>query len=215
MIALGWVVSIFQRGAASMKRMQRGSRRREPEIVDPGSRGAATDAPAAPGAIEFRVEGVHFAYPRARDRRCSGGSTSPIRAGETVAIVGRTGLAARPRLVNLVPRLYDPTAGPGAPRRRGPAGDPPGAAARRRSATCPRRPSSSAAPCARTSPWAAPRPPIEEIRADGRPGAPRRGRGRLPPGLRHHGRRARGHPLRRARSSAPPSPGRCCATRRS
>lgn len=109
MIALGWVVSIFQRGAASMKRMLE-VMETPPDIVDPGPGEAEPDAPAASGGVELRFEGVHFAYRSRPDTPVLRGIDLTIRAGETVAVVGRTG-SGKTSLVNLVPRIYDPTEG--------------------------------------------------------------------------------------------------------
>jgi subfamily B ATP-binding cassette protein MsbA len=71
------------------------------EIVEkPG----ATDLP--PFSKEIRYERVSFGYseePVLRD------ATLTIRRGETLAIVGPSG-AGKTTLVNLLPRLYDPTA---------------------------------------------------------------------------------------------------------
>ncbi len=114
MIALGWVVSIFQRGAASMKRMS-AVLDAEPDIVNPaGAGGPAPDGggnggrPAIRGEIVFR--GVRFAYASRPDTVVLDGIDLTIRAGETLAVVGRTG-SGKTTLVNLVPRIIDPTSG--------------------------------------------------------------------------------------------------------
>ena len=57
--------------------------------------------------IEFRD--VHFAYEGA-DLATLSGVSFAVRAGQTLAIVGRSG-AGKTTLVNLVPRFYDPTRG--------------------------------------------------------------------------------------------------------
>jgi subfamily B ATP-binding cassette protein MsbA len=75
---------------------------RESEITE---KAGAADLPAFADAI--RYENVSFAYgeePVLRD------VTLTIRRGETVAIVGPSG-AGKTTLVNLLPRLYDPTSG--------------------------------------------------------------------------------------------------------
>jgi ATP-binding cassette subfamily B protein len=110
MIAFGWVVNIYQRGAASMKRLavilDAG-----PEIVDGPDRSVAE----LRGRIEFR--GVSFRYEGASGNGNGGGSGEvltdidlTIEPGETVAFVGRTG-SGKTTLTRLVPRLYDVTEG--------------------------------------------------------------------------------------------------------
>jgi ATP-binding cassette subfamily B protein len=97
MIAFGWVVNIYQRGAASMKRLA--------VILDETP--DLTDAPDArtdvdlTGRIEFR--GVHFRYNAAP---VLSDIDLVIEPGKTVAVVGRTG-SGKSTLVSLVPRLYD------------------------------------------------------------------------------------------------------------
>ena len=59
------------------------------------------------GAIEF--QGITLAYPSS-DRKVLAGLTVSIRPGETVAFVGPSG-GGKTSLVNLVPRLYEPTEG--------------------------------------------------------------------------------------------------------
>lgn len=103
MIALGWVVNLYQRGAASMGRINR-ILDTEPRVSSP-SDPVTLDAPSG----ELRFEGVSFAYP---------GTSRPVLedvdftapAGATVAIVGPTG-SGKSTLVSLIPRLYDPTEG--------------------------------------------------------------------------------------------------------
>jgi ATP-binding cassette subfamily B protein len=103
MIALGWVVSLFQRAAASMGRLNTVLRAR-PQVELPQRRASLE---AARGAVEFRD--VSFAYP-GTDRRVLEGISFGARAGETVAIVGPTG-SGKSTLVALLARLYDPTEG--------------------------------------------------------------------------------------------------------
>jgi ATP-binding cassette subfamily B protein len=103
MIALGWVVNLFQRGAASMGRVSR--------ILE--TRPALQDAPdaAAPrqvrGEIEFRD--VTFRYP-GTEREVLRGVSFHVPPGATVAIVGPTG-SGKSTVVSLLARLYDPTEG--------------------------------------------------------------------------------------------------------
>jgi ATP-binding cassette subfamily B multidrug efflux pump len=103
MIALGWVVTLFQRGAASMGRLNR--------IFEAKSTLLTTARPApferARGAVEFR--GVTFAYPGS-DRHVLEEVDFSVAPGETVAIVGPTG-SGKSTLIALLARLYDPSSG--------------------------------------------------------------------------------------------------------
>src|SRR5207244_13200730 len=99
LIAIGYVVNLYQRGSASWKRMQSISTI-EPAIADKPN---VTDQPAITGRIEFRD--LTFRYhpssdPVLRDINLT------IQAGETVAFVGRTG-SGKSTLANLVPRILD------------------------------------------------------------------------------------------------------------
>jgi ATP-binding cassette subfamily B protein/subfamily B ATP-binding cassette protein MsbA len=62
---------------------------------------------AAPIAV-LKMENIHFAYPSGS--RVIRGIDLELRAGETVAIIGPNG-CGKSTLVNLIPRLYDPTQG--------------------------------------------------------------------------------------------------------
>jgi len=103
LIALGWVTNLFQRGAASMGRLN------ELMEVPPAIRDAAepTPLPNVRGEIEF--EGVHFRYPGTETFVLRDISFS-IRPGQTIAIVGATA-SGKSTLVRLIPRLYDVTDG--------------------------------------------------------------------------------------------------------
>ncbi|WP_298758865.1 ABC transporter ATP-binding protein [uncultured Nocardioides sp.] len=72
-------------------------RSREPHLLDPARRG------------HVDLESVTFAYPGAEAPVLSGLSLS-ARPGQVVAVIGSTG-AGKSTLVNLVPRLFDATAG--------------------------------------------------------------------------------------------------------
>lgn len=104
MIALGWVVNLFQRGAASMGRLNR-VMQAEPEIAD---RPDAIRKFSPRGELEFRD--VWFEYPGRPGQPALRGLNLKIPAGATVAVVGRTG-SGKSTLMHLVPRLYDPTRG--------------------------------------------------------------------------------------------------------
>lgn len=97
MMSLGWVINIFQRGSASLKRINV-LMETEPEIKD------APDAEvpeSIAGSITFN--NVSFSY---NGKKVLHNIDLDIRPGETVAIVGPTG-SGKSSLLQLVPRLYD------------------------------------------------------------------------------------------------------------
>jgi ATP-binding cassette subfamily B multidrug efflux pump len=123
-IALGWVINLFQRGTASMVRIQE-MFEQKPEVADvsvvhgdgarspalAGARspssadgdGAGSTASAVPirGELEFRH--LSFSYngtPVLKDINLK------IPAGSSLAIVGPTG-SGKSTLVSLIPRVYD------------------------------------------------------------------------------------------------------------
>jgi ATP-binding cassette, subfamily B, multidrug efflux pump len=99
MIALGWVINIFQRGMASMGRMHY-IMSIEPTIRDAGNN---MDITATEGEIEFR--NLTFTYGEARDPALKEINLR-IEAGQTVAFVGAVG-SGKSTLMNLVTRLLD------------------------------------------------------------------------------------------------------------
>jgi ATP-binding cassette subfamily B multidrug efflux pump len=103
-IALGWVINIFQRGTASMGRINE-ILVEKPEIEDSLEVKAAGGSPQIKGEIEFR--GLNFAYngvPVLHDVNLR------VPAGSSLAIVGPTG-SGKTTLVSLIPRIYDATPG--------------------------------------------------------------------------------------------------------
>ena len=99
-IALGWVISIFQRGTASVIRLNEILQERSEIEDDHGAR----DLPVE-GKIEFR--GLNFAFngkPVLRDLNLH------IPAGTSMAIVGPTG-SGKTTLIDLIPRIYDAAPG--------------------------------------------------------------------------------------------------------
>jgi ATP-binding cassette subfamily B protein len=101
MIALGWVVNLMQRGSASLMRINE-ILREQPEIAAPVDAVAMGEVR---GEIEFRGVTVDYG-----SGAVLAGIDLRISAGTTLAVVGHTG-AGKTTLVNLVPRLFDATAG--------------------------------------------------------------------------------------------------------
>lgn len=97
LIALGYVVNLYQRGTASLKRFN-AILETEPEIKDdPGTQ----DQPKVKGRIEFKD--LTFAY---NGKPVLHDIDLEIEPGKTVAFVGKTG-SGKSTLVSLVPRLLD------------------------------------------------------------------------------------------------------------
>jgi ATP-binding cassette subfamily B protein len=103
MIAIGWVVNLFQRGTASVVRIDE-LLKQQPDIADDPQ--LVTAQPPIAGDITFR--NLSFAY-----------GNSPavlhdinlhIPAGSSLAIVGPTG-SGKSTLVNLIPRIHDAAPG--------------------------------------------------------------------------------------------------------
>jgi ATP-binding cassette subfamily B protein len=102
-IALGWVINIFQRGTASLGRIHE-LMLEKPEITDAPALISTVHEPQ--GDLEFR--NLNFSYngtPVLHDINLH------IPAGSSLAIVGPTG-SGKTTLVSLIPRIYD--AEPGA-----------------------------------------------------------------------------------------------------
>ena len=99
-IAVGWVVNLFQRGTASVQRIDE-LLKAEPAIDDRAADAAIPPDSVLRGEIEFRH--LNFSY----------GETDVLRdislhipAGSSLAIVGPTG-SGKSTLVNLLPRLFE------------------------------------------------------------------------------------------------------------
>jgi len=106
-MAMGWMLSILQRGRAAMMRLEH-IFTAQPDIVGPpAGAGNGIDA-IARGEIE--LEAVRFAYPGRHVVNVLDGVNLHVAAGSVVAIVGRTG-AGKTSLVDLILRLFDPVAG--------------------------------------------------------------------------------------------------------
>jgi len=102
LIALGWVTNLFQRGDASMGRLLK-IMEREPKVLPP----ADVRTLEIEGRIEFR--NVHFRYPNTQ-RDVLRGIDFVAEPGTTTAIVGATG-CGKTTLVEMIPRIHDPTEG--------------------------------------------------------------------------------------------------------
>ncbi|HEU4878451.1 MAG TPA: ABC transporter ATP-binding protein [Gemmatimonadaceae bacterium] len=111
LIALGWVINLFQRGNASMLRLA--------DILDSTSSLAepapesATHLPPSTGgrSVEFKNVGFHYPAPEGREPRWVLRNVSFIvPAGRTLGVAGSTG-SGKTSLMDLIPRLYDPQEG--------------------------------------------------------------------------------------------------------
>jgi ATP-binding cassette, subfamily B, multidrug efflux pump len=103
-IALGWVINIFQRGTASLGRIHQ-LMLEQPEIADARNMPVQPSEEHFAGNIEFR--NLNFSYngtPVLHDVNLR------IPAGSSLAIVGPTG-SGKTTLVSLIPRIYDTEAG--------------------------------------------------------------------------------------------------------
>ena len=104
-IALGWVINIFQRGTASMGRINE-ILAAQPEITNENAAPDLQDREVITGEIELR--NLNFSYngvPVLEEINLH------IPAGSSLAIVGPTG-SGKTTLVNLIPRIYDAAPGP-------------------------------------------------------------------------------------------------------
>ncbi len=99
-IAVGWVVNLFQRGTASVKRID-DLLQSEPSIDDRAADPTVPENAVLRGEIEFR--NLSFSY---GDTPVLRGISLHIPAGSSLAIVGPTG-SGKSTLVNLIPRLYE------------------------------------------------------------------------------------------------------------
>jgi ATP-binding cassette, subfamily B, multidrug efflux pump len=99
LIALGYVVNLYQRGTASLKRMN-SILTVQPAIADsPGTK----QKPAIKGEIEFR--NLTFSYQKSEEPVLRDINLT-IPAGQTVAFVGRTG-SGKSTMVNLISRIVE------------------------------------------------------------------------------------------------------------
>jgi ATP-binding cassette subfamily B protein len=96
------VANLFQRGAASMQRIT--------EIMSIVPDVADAAHPTAPAVIRGEIEFDHVSFGYGADKTTLHDLTFKIKAGTTVAFVGRTG-SGKSSVASLIPRLFDPTSG--------------------------------------------------------------------------------------------------------
>ncbi len=103
-IAFGWVMNIAQQAAASMERL---NRMMKEDVEISNHQGTDFSIKDFTGNIEFKD--VSFKYSEKLPNVLKNTNIN-IKAGSTVAFVGNTGVG-KSTLINLIPRLYDVTAG--------------------------------------------------------------------------------------------------------
>jgi ATP-binding cassette, subfamily B, multidrug efflux pump len=111
LIALGWVINLFERGAASMTRLQE-IFAVAPSIADPAP-AAVRALPAAHGGRSIEFRHVSFHYPatgQAEPRWVLRDVNFVVPAGGTLGLVGATG-SGKSALIDLIPRIFDPQQG--------------------------------------------------------------------------------------------------------
>ncbi|HIQ00467.1 TPA: ABC transporter ATP-binding protein [Candidatus Bipolaricaulota bacterium] len=102
MMALGWIVNLLQRGAASMGRIQV-LFSAQPDIKSPPR------PKPFPRSHRIELRKLSFAYP-GEERPVLREISVTVEEGMTLGIVGLTG-SGKSTLVRLIPRLYDPPPG--------------------------------------------------------------------------------------------------------
>ena len=117
MIAFGWVINLFQRGAASMDRIQQILNEVPTIASPPAPRPLPPLGPRGGRSVEFRQVSFRYPAPRPGAGDVPGDRGWAVReisftasAGSWVAVVGATG-SGKSTLVELIPRLADPDEG--------------------------------------------------------------------------------------------------------
>jgi ATP-binding cassette subfamily B protein len=111
-MALGWMISIYQRGKAALHRLG--------EIFDTPAEIASPERAHDPQTVrgEVRFDRVSFRYPREADANGSNGKgvavledvSLEIPAGSRLGVIGRTG-SGKSSMALLIPRLFDASEG--------------------------------------------------------------------------------------------------------
>jgi ATP-binding cassette subfamily B protein len=109
MIALGYVVNLFQRGTASIVRIDE-LLKQKPAIWDDEVDASIPLDTALRGEIEFRNLNFSYAEEGGNHAEVLHGINLSIPAGSSLAIVGPTG-SGKSTLVGLIPRLHEAAAG--------------------------------------------------------------------------------------------------------
>jgi ATP-binding cassette subfamily B protein len=110
LIALGWVINLFQRGSASMARIAT-ILDAKPAITAPAESVHPLPRAAAGRRIEFRNVGFHYPPAEGAEPRWILRNVSfSIPAGATLGVVGATG-GGKTALMDLIPRFHDPQEG--------------------------------------------------------------------------------------------------------
>jgi ATP-binding cassette subfamily B multidrug efflux pump len=102
MVALGWVINLYERGSASMKRIME-YMNTVSEVKDLSH---SKDIEIKNGKIE--IKDLHFSYNN--QRKIFNGINLKIEPGNVVAIVGKIG-AGKSTLIQLITRMYEPEDG--------------------------------------------------------------------------------------------------------
>jgi ATP-binding cassette subfamily B protein len=106
LIALGWVINLFERGAASMTRLM-DIFHAQPAVTTPPT---PRPLPATRGGRSIEFRNVSFAYPGNPSRWVLRHLNFLVPAGATLGIVGATA-SGKSALIDLIPRTYDPQEG--------------------------------------------------------------------------------------------------------
>jgi ATP-binding cassette subfamily B protein len=98
-MAIGWVTNLFQRGAASMRRINR-VLEEKPDITGPA---LSKGIPAPEGEIKFK--GIYFVYP-GKTQKALKNISMTIKQGDTVSLVGRVA-SGKTTLLYTIPRMLE------------------------------------------------------------------------------------------------------------